>query len=133
MADTYPSVVSDKNCEARAILDLIADKWTVLVMRVLLGHVRRYGEIQRAVDGISQKMLTQTLRKLERYGMVKRKIYPVVPPHVEYALTPLGESLREAMAGLCDWAGTHMFEVNQAKERYIQEQGKSLDQPEAAS
>lgn len=102
-------------------------------MRVLLGHVRRYGEIQRAVDGISQKMLTQTLRKLESYGMVKRKIYPVVPPHVEYKLTPLGESLREAMAGLCDWAGAHMFEVNQARERYIRGQITSADTPEDSS
>lgn len=127
MVNTYPPVVSDKNCDARAIIDLVADKWTVLVIRVLLGHVRRYGEIHRAVDGISQKMLTQTLRKLESFGMVKRKIYPVVPPHVEYALTPLGESLREALAGLCDWAGSHMSEVNEAKERYVRERSTIPD------
>ncbi len=100
----YNITVLDANCPARQVFDLIADKWTALVVEVLSQRTMRYGEIKREVGGISHKMLTQTLRKLEEKTLVKRVVYPVVPPHVEYSLTPLGETLIEPIHALVNWA-----------------------------
>lgn len=85
------------------LLGLLADKWTIPVVHSLARGTRRFGELQREVGGVSQKMLTQCLRSLERHGLVERTVYPVIPPKVEYSLTPLGESLNEPLAGLCRW------------------------------
>ena len=85
--------VYDKNCPTRHALDLIGDKYTVLVIIFLQDSPRRFSELQRMITGISQKVLTQTLRSLEREGLLTRTIYPEVPPRVEYALTSLGETL----------------------------------------
>ena len=85
-------------CLSRVVLSRIADKWTALIIHVLATGTRRYAELQREIGGISQKMLTQTLRSLERDGLVLRKVHPVVPPKVEYALTPLGRTLIEPLA-----------------------------------
>ena len=82
-------------CPTRRVLDLIADKWTTLVIYLLSDGTKRYGELQKAIGGISQKMLTQTLRRLEEDGLVKRTVFPVVPPRTEYELTPLGRTLQE--------------------------------------
>ena len=87
------------HCLSRVVLSRIADKWTALIIHVLATGTRRYAELQREIGGISQKMLTQTLRSLERDGLVSRKVHPVVPPKVEYALTPLGLYVDRTVAG----------------------------------
>ncbi len=109
-----PNVLSPV-CPTRLVLDLIADKWTTLVIYLLSQGTRRYGELQRVVGGISQKMLTQTLRKLEEDGLVRRVIYPEVPPRTEYSLTELGTTLREPLGALCKWAVVHLPDVEKAR------------------
>jgi DNA-binding HxlR family transcriptional regulator len=109
-----PNVLSAQ-CPTRAVLDLIADKWTTLVIYLLSQGTKRYGQLQREIDGISQKMLTQTLRNLAEDGLVKRVVYPEVPPRTEYSLTPLGETLRKPLGSLCEWAETHIAEVEKAR------------------
>jgi DNA-binding HxlR family transcriptional regulator len=100
--------VMNEACPSRAALDRIADKWTALIVHALNDGTLRYGELQRRVGGISQKMLTQTLRSLEEDGLVDRVVYPVVPPMVEYSLTPLGRSLEEPLSAICRWAEKHL-------------------------
>jgi len=100
------------------VLDLIADEWTVFVVYALADGTRRYSQLQREVHGISQKMLTQTLRNMERDGMVERKVYPVVPPMVEYSLTELGQTLIEPLSAIGRWAEEHLGEVEQARAQY---------------
>lgn len=114
---TAPNVMN-KTCPSRQALDLIADKWTVLVIYALRSGKRRYNELSRTVDGISRKMLTQTLRDLERNGMVLRTVYPGTPSRVDYRLTPLGERLVPLLSMLCDWAAEHMERVAAAQEAY---------------
>lgn len=104
--------------QVRDVLETIADKWTLVVLDELDGATLRFADLQRAVGGISQKVLTQTLRDLERNGFVSRTVYPEVPPRVEYALTPLGESVAEAMCALWGWTAEHHAEVLQARARY---------------
>jgi DNA-binding HxlR family transcriptional regulator len=111
-----PSVL-DPNCDSRKVLDRIADKWTALIIHVLSTGTKRHGELRRQISGVSQKMLTQTLRSLENDGLVNRKIYPVVPPMVEYSLTPLGRSLIEPLEAICRWAEEHLPELEAARER----------------
>ena len=111
-----PSVL-DPNCDSRQVLDRIADKWTALIIHVLSTGTKRHGELRRQISGVSQKMLTQTLRSLENDGLVNRKIYPVVPPMVEYSLTPLGRSLIEPLEAICRWAEEHLPELEAARER----------------
>lgn len=107
--------VFDQNCDSQRILSLIANKWTALVICTLAQGTKRYNELQREIGGISQKMLTQTLRNLENNGLVERKVYPVVPPKVEYSLTPLGETLTELLQAVCQWAEQHLLELNAAR------------------
>src|SRR5450755_4592210 len=95
--------VYDKNCPTRHELDRIADKYTGLVIVFLQDRPRRFNELQRIITGISQKMLTQTLRSLERDGLLTRTIYPEVPPRVEYSLTPLGRTLVEPIQAVVAW------------------------------
>ncbi len=90
----------------------------MIVVKALSEDIHRYGALHRAIGGISQKMLTQTLRSLERDGLVRRTVYPVVPPKVEYALTPLGETLIEPLAAIGDWAERHMDEIVRARQRH---------------
>jgi DNA-binding HxlR family transcriptional regulator len=111
-----PSVM-DPECDSRKVLDRIADKWTALIIHVLSGGTKRHGELRRQISGVSQKMLTQTLRSLEDDGLVNRKVYPVVPPMVEYSLTPLGRSLIEPLEAICRWAEEHLPELEAARER----------------
>lgn len=108
------------NCPTRELLDRIADKWTTLIIGLLgeAGGPLRFGELRRRIAGISQKMLTQTLRDLERDGIVARTLYPVIPPRVEYALTPLGRTLREPLGALHRWAEEHMAEVRAAQQTF---------------
>ncbi|WP_048555853.1 winged helix-turn-helix transcriptional regulator [Nostocoides japonicum] len=105
----------DRDCPTRQLLDRIGDRWTVLVINTLDDGPRRYSELARRIDGISQKMLAQTLRTLEFDGLVTRTVYPEVPPRVEYALTDLGRSLQEPLAALEEWATAHMARVLDAR------------------
>ena len=109
--------VLNEQCPSRALLDRIADKWTTLVVHALSEGTLRYSELQREIGGISQKMLTQTLRSLEHDGLVERRVYPVVPPMVEYSLTPLGRSLEEPLAAICKWAERHLPAMLEARRR----------------
>jgi DNA-binding HxlR family transcriptional regulator len=109
--------VLNPSCPSRQVLDRIGEKWTTLVIRVLDDGTLRYSDLQRRVGGVSQKMLTQTLRGLERDGLVARHVYPVVPPRVEYSLTPLGRSLVEPLDAICRWAERHLPEMLQARSR----------------
>lgn len=104
--------ILDETCPSRKVLNLIAEKWVVLVIYALsLDDRRRYSELQQRIGGISQKMLTQTLRRMEANGLVERTVYPVVPPVVEYELTPLGRTLLEPIHALKLWAESHLHEV----------------------
>ena len=100
-----------RDCPSRRLLDRIGDRWTVLIVGALDARAMRFTEIATEVDGISQKMLTQTLRSLERDGFVTRTAYPVVPPHVEYELTELGRSLQDPLRALERWAIENMDTV----------------------
>ena len=106
------------DCLSRQVLHLIADEWTPLVIYALEEGTMRFGHLLKRIDGISTKMLTQTLRAMERNGLVQRVVYPVVPPVVEYSLTPLGQTLREPMQALRVWAYGHLQEVAQARATY---------------
>jgi len=113
-AEIRPNVL-DQNCESRQALDRLADKWTCLVVYALLGGPRRHGELKRTIQGVSQKMLTQTLRSMEADGLVQRRVIDIIPPHVEYSLTPLGQSLSEPLAAICHWAMDHVVDMQQAR------------------
>src|SRR5271170_6765936 len=93
----------DPRYPARQVLRVIADTWTPIVLFCLKGKTRRFNELQRSIPDISKKMLTQTLRKLEQRGLLNRLVHPVVPPHVDYTLTPAGNKFAEAVALLCEW------------------------------
>ena len=110
--------VLSKHCPSHSVLDIISGKWSVLALYVLKGGPLRYSALQRALEGISQKMLTQTLRELERDGLVERTVYPVVPPHTDYKLTALGHSIEDIMENMSLWAERNMSEVLEARGRY---------------
>src|SRR5580765_3677437 len=109
--------VMNAHCLSRAVLSRIADKWTALIIHVLATGTRRYAELRREIGGISQKMLTQTLRSLERDGLVLRKVHPVVPPKVEYSLTRLGRTLIEPLRAICRWSEKHLGELQANRAR----------------
>ena len=100
------------------ILSLVGDKWTAMLLGALGDRRMRFGELHRAIDGISQRMLTVTVRNLERDGLLIRTIYPTIPPRVDYELTELGISLREPVQGLGNWAMAHIDCIRAAQERY---------------
>ncbi|MEV5887191.1 helix-turn-helix domain-containing protein [Streptomyces sp. NPDC052020] len=105
----------------RQIVERAGDKWSVLVIGTLENGPLRYTDLQRSIPGISQRMLTHTLRQLRRDGLVTRTAYPEVPPRVEYALTGLGRTLLDAVTALIDWAGTHHDEITANRARYDSE------------
>ena len=106
------------DCPSRQVLDRIGDRWSVLVVRVLADGTLRHGEIAARIGGITPKMLTQTLRGLERDGLVSRTAYAEIPPRVDYALTDLGRDLVSLMGALEDWAETHIEDVDAARTAY---------------
>lgn len=108
----------DRNCPTRRVLDRIGDRWTVLVVGALSDGPARYGELRERIDGISQKMLTQTLRGLERDGLVRRTVTPQIPPRVDYELTAAGRSLRSPLRALELWATEHMTDIIAARHDY---------------
>jgi DNA-binding HxlR family transcriptional regulator len=105
-------------CRIREILDRIGDKWSLFVIFRLGDGPQRFTALKRTVDGISQRMLTVTLRGLERDGIVSRTMYPVIPPRVDYALTPLGHTLLDAVGALMTWADEHLAEVDAARDAF---------------
>ncbi len=118
-SDAIPMpIADDPRCAIRPVLDRVADKWTALVVAVLSNGPARYGELRRAVAGISEKMLAQTLRGLERDGLVERRVVPASPVRVEYELTRLGHTLVPALVPLIDWAAGHGADVVAAQDRY---------------
>ncbi|QEO12999.1 helix-turn-helix transcriptional regulator [Agromyces intestinalis] len=112
-----------EDCEVRQILDRIADKWSLLVIALLDDRTMRFTELKRMIDGVSQRMLTVTLRQLERDGMVRRTVYPVVPPRVDYELTPMGRSLHATVQSLVVWTEAHQDEIAVSRERYDRSTG----------
>jgi DNA-binding HxlR family transcriptional regulator len=111
----------ERGCPSRDLLDHIGSKWAVLVLGELgRNGTCRFGRLRQALAGVSEKMLTQTLRTLERDGLVSRTVHPEVPPRVEYELTPLGQTLREPLKALTEWSVRHIEEVITAREEYDQ-------------
>ncbi len=117
-AALYPPDVFAADCPTRRVLDRIGDKWAVLILILLARGTTRFNELRRLIDGISQKMLSQTLKSLERDGLVSRRVIPTVPVAVEYAITPLGLTLHAAVDPLRVWAETHIAAVEAAQQRY---------------
>jgi DNA-binding HxlR family transcriptional regulator len=106
-------------CRAHEVLARVGDKWSVYILHVLgEAGTLRFSELKRRVEGISQRMLTVTLRSLERDGLVSREMYPEVPPRVEYALTPLAMTLRGIIGQLVEWSQAHLPEIDEARARY---------------
>lgn len=112
---------AESPCHYRRALEVVSSKWTVLVFYELEFGKRRYSDLKRRVEGVTQKMLTQTLRQLERDGLVVRHVHPTVPPTVEYELTPLGLTLIEPMRALHQWTDAHYDSVRQARMAFDQE------------
>lgn len=108
----------NRNCGSRKVLDRIGDRWSVLVVLTLADGDKRYGELAERVDGISQKMLTQTVRAMERDGLLIRTVHPVIPPRVEYRLTELGGSLAEAFCGVWVWAARNLDHIEASREAF---------------
>jgi DNA-binding HxlR family transcriptional regulator len=105
-------------CPTREVVGRIGEKWSLLVLYALGGATLRFTALRTRVEGVSQKMLTQTLRGLERDGVVSRRVYPTIPPKVEYSLTPLGLGLTGVITGIRTWAYEHMDDISAARERY---------------
>jgi DNA-binding HxlR family transcriptional regulator len=111
--------LGSENCLAvRDVLNRVGDKWSVLIVGLLGDGPRRFSELRRAIDGISQRMLTLTLKGLERDGLVTRTVYPTIPPRVDYALTPSGQTLLEPVKALAVWATQHRQAIEEARSRY---------------
>lgn len=118
----------DGTCPVRELLDRIGDTWTLLVVLNLGAGKHRFGELRRNVANISQRMLTQTLRKLERDGLVERTVYPTNPPAVEYELTKLGFSLLNSISSLIQWAVTNQNQIAQARQIFDRRQTEFAEQ-----
>jgi DNA-binding HxlR family transcriptional regulator len=110
--------VFDPDCPTRLVLDRIGDKWTVLVVELLRDGPMRFTALRAGIGGVAPKVLTQTLRRLERDGILTRTIYPEVPPRVDYELTSLGRSLISPINAITDWAETHVSAITAARERF---------------
>src|SRR5580698_2733291 len=110
--------IYDPDCPGRQILDRIGDTWSVLILLALAGGARRHSQLAARIGGISPKMLTQTLRGLERDGMISRTVFAVVPPRVDYALTELGRGLLAPLGALETWAQAHIADVASARTAY---------------
>ncbi|MFG1663891.1 winged helix-turn-helix transcriptional regulator [Streptomyces sp. Y7] len=116
--DPQPATQPSDACRTRVVLNIVGDKWSLLVVRHLREGPRRFTELKRAIDGISQRMLTVTLRSLERDGILTRTVHDVMPPHVSYELTDMGITLREATAPLLEWSVAHLARIDDARAAY---------------
>jgi DNA-binding HxlR family transcriptional regulator len=110
--------VFDANCPSRAVLEHLTSKWGVLVFGALLRGTRRFSELRRDIGGVSEKMLAQTLQTLERDGLVHREVRPVIPPHVDYSLTPTGRQAAKLVRSLCVWVEHNIDDVLEAQEAH---------------
>lgn len=119
----------DAKCPTRQVLDRVGDKWAVLILISLEQRTMRFNELRRRIEAISQKMLSQTLKSLERDGLISRRAFPTVPVTVEYSLTPLGRTLSQTVHALTLWAETHIGEVEAAQQRY--DRGEAVPGPDA--
>ncbi len=108
------------------IMDMVGDKWTLLIVYTLGESALRFSELRRRTAPVSQKMLTQTLRALERHGMVDRTVLPTAPPQVEYTLTPLGKSFLAAAGVICDWTRDNVEALNSARQAFDRKRSKSV-------
>ena len=119
-ADDCPSGATGElsPCRAREVLQRVGDKWSMYVIDLLGQGTMRFSELHRSIDGITARMLTVTLRGLERDGIVTRTIHPVIPPRVEYDLTPMGLTLLDAIGQLVTWADSHLPEISEAQAAY---------------
>ena len=116
MPKNHPAAnVFSSQCPSRRVMAVLAEKWTLLVVTQLASGPMRTAQIRRGVDGVSEKMLIQTLRKLEAFGLVSRKSFAEVPPRVEYRLTPLGETILEPLRALADWANRSHEAIKNAR------------------
>jgi DNA-binding HxlR family transcriptional regulator len=111
------------------VLARVGEKWSVLIIIMLAERPRRFSELKRAIGGISQRMLTLSLRGLERDGLVKRTVFPVVPPRVEYELTPLGRSLHAPVSALGEWVRNHLAEIDVARQAFDRREALAADTP----
>lgn len=127
LRETYPDAA---NCPVRNVLDQLASKWSVLILTALAQRPYRFGELKREIGDISQRMLTQTLRDLERDGLITRQVYPTKPPSVDYRLSPLGRSLLEPLATLIAWAERHHADIRGARARF-DDDAAGVEEPDA--
>ena len=118
--DVYRSV-----CPSRQVLKRVGDKWTVLIIGILERGTIRFGSLRREVEGISQKMLTQTLRNLERDGLIKREVFAEVPVRVQYSLTKMGRSLIPVLKPLIQWSEAHLIEIEKAQQEFDEAQNNT--------
>jgi DNA-binding HxlR family transcriptional regulator len=110
-------------CEVETTLKIIGGRWKVLIIRELMAGIKRFGELQRSLPGITQKMLTQQLREMEEDGIIHREVYPQIPPKVEYSLTPLGETLQPILYAMHEWAVQRFAQTNNNKTEVISQNG----------
>jgi len=115
-----PAQVMAEACPVREVLDRVAGKWSILVVVTAARGPVRFTELERAIEGISRRMLTLTLRNLERDGLLERTVYPTVPPKVEYELTPIARELHASLLSLTDWAERHRATITTARHDYDQ-------------
>jgi DNA-binding HxlR family transcriptional regulator len=123
---TQPTAQPTDECRTRVVLDIVGNKWSLLVVRHLRDGPRRFTELKKAVDGISQRMLTVTLRSLERDGVLTRTVHEVMPPHVSYELTEMGTTLRHATMPLLEWSVAHLARIDEARVTYDTRPGPSV-------
>jgi DNA-binding HxlR family transcriptional regulator len=108
----------NERCPIRDVLDRVGDKWSALIVRELRDGPRRFGVLRRSIEDISQRMLTETLRNLQRDGFITRTVIPTTPPQVEYALTPLGNSLQQALSVLAEWSAANHGAIRSARHQF---------------
>jgi DNA-binding HxlR family transcriptional regulator len=117
------------SCNARAVLNRVGDQWSCLIIHTLLGGTHRFGELKTAVEGISPRVLSQSLNSLHRDGLIERKAYPTIPPRVEYTNTALGRSLAKAVAPLVRWAEENQPTVDANRVKYEKREQKRTNLP----
>jgi DNA-binding HxlR family transcriptional regulator len=122
-------VVHAEGCPVREVLDRVAGKWSVMIIVAAAHGPIRFTELERSIEGISRRMLTLTLRNLERDGLVTRAVHPTVPPKVEYELTPVARELHASLIGLTDWAERHRVTIAEARAAYDAEHRPELGAP----
>jgi DNA-binding HxlR family transcriptional regulator len=126
MSPSHKHVSNDSCLAVREVLNRVGDKWSVLIVRLLTDGPKRFSELRRTIEGISQRMLTLTLKGLERDGLVTRTVYPTIPPRVEYQLTELGRTLRKPIQALAKWAQDNRERIQLSRNRYDERSSASV-------